>query len=228
MREACDLMGSIVASIRSTDEDESRGYLLEILQVVCERTQQKWDTQKAVLDSDNLDIFANATTQLPALTKMPDVEASWKACEEQILACLDDSSSRIESEVVEEWVNMVEVIEVNEPRFLRMIEFPDESSDMISKLIDRIEADIPADVSDGYSDLQSDYEWITTLKGAVESFQRVRGVDSNRVTSVYRALCESFVEVGERLAEMEASFDDYDEGGSTTGGFDVFAIFSDL
>ena len=91
---------------------------------------------------------------------------------------------------------------------------------MISKLIDRIEADIPADVSDGYSDLQSDYEWITTLKGAVESFQSQ--VDSNRVTFI-RALW-NFVEVV-RLGVIW-NIRRFTTRGSTTGG-DVFFIFSD-
>ena len=214
-----------------------RARLSAILGSCCDAIRIRLDTTQDVIRSGQLRELFESTVMVDPLPALPQLGPTWKAATSALRATIKSSieeSTSIDEEVVAEWTRLAELLETNEPRFMRQAGYPQAFSDDIAQLIaiTRREADKEADDFEEPDDLMAEAERMDTLEKAMKKlmdlFPKIRH-ELSELASVVASQEDYLRQAHRELSPYEG--DGYDGGEaqqSASRTFDIDELFIDL
>ncbi len=232
------LLTILRSSYSSASEQSIKGKIACVSTDLLEKLLLRWNARKELLGSELLNAFYELSVIIKKLLPSPDLESTWKAslCEfqEGIRSWREDHFIKLYC--FKELINLVSVINVNEPRFLRLSLFPDKYKVMIDSFIDFAEEELSSDlVSSKAEELNEFADELSDLADMIAKFSDVLPSESAKLEVVADELqskAEGLKEEASQLDPGEPDFD-YDYGGEHSVGnagdqFDVNKLFDDL
>ena len=210
-----------------------------LLSVLCEEVRIRWDGQNKVLTSKLLkrfyEISAKATAQVPS----PHLAPSWNATLAKAEEALEEAEAgrfALDGPQILEWAEMLDTLELNEPRYLRKLGFPsafEPTAEKIMQIADE-EAALEYDLSSS-DDYYSEAARFDELLRAAVSLRKAFPEKADQWKRVEEDLEKQKDELNEKAErrkdeEEEAKANEATEDGES-GGAEVFNledIFSDL
>ena len=142
-----DILAIFNSALSGNSSDRDR--LETTASVVCETARQKWDNNGGEIEVDELKQFYLLTELASRQVPSPDLTDTWEGYWGRTRDLLygEPESMFNEPETFEQWAELLNLLQENEPRYLRRTGFPTASDEIMSKLIVRAAADAELDLS---------------------------------------------------------------------------------
>src|SRR5690554_3487854 len=95
--------------------------MIELLNTLCAEVRRAWSSPGIAFGSSELKAYSSATLLLSPLPDLPDLNGSWDASVDAVVSRF--STSTLDENEVEQWVEMAREIRQTEPRFLVQRDF---------------------------------------------------------------------------------------------------------
>jgi len=231
-REQENLLTALSAAIQSSKKAEEVRQLKIILQAVCDAIRDQWNSTKVILDASALRSYCSASVLLSPLPPLPFLEPTWLAIYDEFQDDLDSckSGGKIDLYLLESWTDLLDVIRINEPRFLRQIGFPKKFNDQIGELLGLINTELSRETYDSNLDtLRNTSHRFESLKDSIEKFEHFDTDWNGDIEVILQDLNTAIEKLEETANEREGpDDDDRDDYGSQSYEFDIDGLFSDL
>lgn len=140
---ALEMFSSILDNFRQKTVDKNfldELKLENLIKVGLANCRRRWDDGKYIFNSSDLGIFYELSEKINPLPPGPDLSETWKASCKSVLNDLEDfkDGSTFDSENANELFQLFDLIEKNEPRFLRRIRGKDQDFLNIEKYLEKI------------------------------------------------------------------------------------------
>jgi hypothetical protein len=136
---------SILATMISstTGDPPHRDRLERLANAICETLRQKWDEAGSKIGLARLEQFYTLAERSSQYLPSPDLTSTWEAAWEEVRSVIYDSSTDSFSSPDElvEWAGLCDLIQKNEPRFLRRVGFPSVSAEAAGRIAKIAEMD---------------------------------------------------------------------------------------
>jgi hypothetical protein len=233
-REIVDLLEVLSSTATQTDISADREHVLLILREVCQSACVRWNTTTEKLSANDLRAYCRASTIVTPLPPIPDLTSSWLLDLQTFRNHLSICESRetiIDPDKLTNWVELVEVIEHNEPRFLRQVSFPEKYNDEPARLMELIQKEHKSSqLLDTYEELKDEARRLSSMSELLSAMSQFFPKSAKQLDQ----LAEQMEDRSEQLrAEAEELAPDEDEGDydwhrESKQEFDIDALFSDL
>lgn len=203
-------------------------WLYATLRDVIRVLYNKWNGQEIWISS--LEAYCEASVLLYPLPPMPDLEPTWKAVIFKVQEAIAEDSL-LEPYPIQTWVDFINLIKQNEPRFLRQVGFPSRNLELVHKFLDQLELELDTELLAPTKDeIRSEAERIYNLADcaiALSSLVEELRIQFQKVSRLLRN--EKYEELMEKL-EPEEEEDREDDSTSLRADrdFDIDALFTDL
>jgi len=234
--EQVDLLETLFNATKRPTTELQNMRLSEIVRLTCLAVHKQWNQPTTVLSARDLAAYCKASSLATPLPPIPDLRESWEAAIGSFRAQLAEweSSDQLEVDELHSWVELIEVIARQEPRFLVQTRFPE----LYAKELDRLNGVLKSEL--GACVIQPSYEDLIFQAEQLDYLAEV-AADLSRLLRSYYGETHDLVEQAQARAhqllmqaeEMEPDppddYDDYySESEDTDYHFDVDALFSDL
>jgi len=219
-------------------KDSGRKRIEQLANVMLKTVRQKWDQDERPIYFGALQQYYEISLVLVPLHPSPQLQPTWHHSWEEArreLSFVDIDS--LETDCLQSWLLLVDLLSENEPRFLRSVMFPEQFFELISKflndLMDGVEGFLPSDeaaaIHDEIEKLKSVVRLLTVLR---RWFPKLNAVIDTAIARLDLKRDEFQDEYRERYLEEEGpeDYDDDERGpsGPPSGGFSVSEVFADL
>ena len=137
----------VLCSAHEVASTEKASHLAQIISAVCDVFREKWNSSGQT-DLESLKAYCQASAMCDRLPALPFFNEVW----EDLLSCLRDQTDGLSSmlfwnpEVLEDWVELIDLLIKNEPRFLVRVGFPERYAGQLAKLFECIQRELREDV----------------------------------------------------------------------------------
>lgn len=245
------LLQVLLSALRSPDSPEKRREQIEALAVsTIEEIASVWSREDAVRKVDTLTLYFDLANRAGIHVPAPRLSSTWN---ERFRKAQDVLVPGIEDpHYFGEWVELVALLSLQEPRFLRAIRFADAGAKAIADFLrlveDRIESmpeldpleeeEVEYGVLPVEPELEEveDREWLKAVMPILETLALDRMPDPKQADQLYSA-AEPHLDTRESredrwVALQEPDYDSHDYGhvsrGTSGSSFDLDALFADL
>jgi hypothetical protein len=228
--EAAEML-QVLYSAHEVASTEKAGRLTEIISAVCDVLREKWDNDgQPALKS--LKAYCQASGVCDRLPALPNFTKIWEDFLSRLEDEVDPTSSRLflNPEVLDEWIELIDLLTENEPRFLRHLGFPERIPGVIAKLFECIQRELREDVEETMLS-----EVATNTRKLADKTRRLSALAGHEPGAA-RALATQLLEYSGMLRERARKRDqeegeppdddDYDRRDEES--VDIEALFSDL
>jgi hypothetical protein len=215
------------------------GEMSSLLSVLCEEVRIRWDGQNKVLTSKLLKRFYEISAKVTAQVPSPRLAPSWNATLAKVEEAVEEAEAgrfALDGPHVLEWAEMLDTLEVNEPRYLRKLGFPsafEPTAEKIMEIADE-EAALEYDLSSSDDYYAEAARFDDLLKAAV-SLRKAFPEKADQWKKVEEDLEKQKDELNQKAEqkknEEEEAKANEDPADGESGGAEVFNledIFSDL
>jgi hypothetical protein len=139
----------VLSRAREVAGSETKDRVAAILSGVCGVIKEKWD-EGSRFSVTALKSFCRGSIVASILAPLPKLDQCWQRCLSDLVNSLDsDSLVLLENpENLLNWVDLVETILANEPRFLERIRFQQITTELAREICRQIASEINADIED--------------------------------------------------------------------------------
>jgi hypothetical protein len=230
--EISDLLTILSNAIARSKSQQATYELKQTLSAVCDATRAKWDRTRAIFDPDDFLAYCRASLLITPLPPLPRVEASWNAHVQAFRDALTKATTGewLSPDLVQEWAELLQAVNKNEPRFLRQVGFPEAFKSDVEQLIEVVTGEIAIGADEpSYEDLKSEADRLEILADCVESLEDVIPALRTRLRELRASLAEKIESLEEEASHLshEPDFDD-NEDRYPSEEFDIEALFEDL
>jgi hypothetical protein len=231
---ATDALQVLASAAQNATELEIRDELSQIISTVCEAVREHWDTSRTIFTAAQLLTFCQTSLLAKGLPALPRFEHSWGTLEERVITNLPvwEADRAIDSDILDEWIQLAHVIARNEPRFLRQKQFPAKYRDIVSRMLDIIDSELDqedqCDSADDYMAAASKFDQLVKV---LKSMEQLDLIQSNAASSLDGRLEERSNEYGDRARELGGEEPDYEPDNYGSAGEEVIDLnefFKDL
>jgi hypothetical protein len=212
--------------------------LERLLGTICEAARSRWDAEERAIDPKKLRGFYAISSKTRSEIPSPHLANSWVATYEKADRALKDSRLGIDLDGtgVREWAEMAATLSLNEPRYLRKIDYPESYVPTAKAIMERANdealAEYQLESSDDYFSESERFSHLATAAKELSVAFPEFSVEWGEVAAHLEQQRESLVAQYERKQEEEArrKEDEPEEEGESRGAeiFDLSELFSDL
>lgn len=232
--DATDALEVLASAAQNATESDVRHELSQIIFRICEAVREHWDANRAIFTARQLLTFCQTSLLASRLPALPRFDHSWETLEKRVMTNLTawETDKVVDSDTLDEWIQLAHVIAENEPRFLRQKQFPTKYRVVVNRIVIVIDSELDQedyfDSADDYMAAASKYDQLVRV---VKSMQQLDLMQANDASTLQERLEERSNEYGERAreiggAEPDYEPDDYRSAGEETVDLDEF--FRDL
>jgi hypothetical protein len=211
---ATDALRVLASAAESATEPDVADELSRILYKACEAIRERWDANGIVFTADQLRTFCQTSLLASPLPVLPRFEHTWAALEKDLITSLSlwEVDNRVDSDIVQEWAELAQIVAHNEPRFMLKKRFPANYRDAANRIAVIIDSELDrTEEFDCADDYVLEANRCDRLVKAVESMHKLDLIDSNIASSLQERLEARSFEYGERASEMGPPEHDYDD-----------------
>jgi hypothetical protein len=226
---------AIVLEAFADASDTQTKRLRGILQELCKRATDTWNSAAGPLSAADIKTFHQASLLVSPLPPMPDFTATWQALLSRLEERLKDTEPIVlDFKAVSELVSATDLIAKTEPRFLVQHDFPEALSETHEGLLKRIYSEVGTPFRDDSEELDREAGEAGNLKWALRDLSSLTDAHSeatDRTAAALEAHAESCRE--QSKIHAEDSREPYEEDAryrtsADDDSFDVIALFADL
>lgn len=227
---------SILAILNSatTENSPHKGRLESVATVVCETLRHKWDAAKTKIDVGTLEQFYALAEKSSQYLHSPDLTRTWEAAWEEVRSVIYDNATTTfgSPDELVEWAGLCDLIQRNEPRFLRRIGFPSVSDEAINRIakIAEMEGQNDPDFHQP-DDYKQEAERLTEIASALDSlhdaFPSYAG-ELEQASATLESQAQEMEGRGDAMEEARESHIDEEDRAPGLEMFDVHELFRDL
>jgi hypothetical protein len=230
---AADMLRSLANALSSSHSQENTQKLVNILKHVCEECRRVWNETGVRLGLYELSAYCEASVLVLPLPPMPQLNATWANVVEEVERVLEeyDDTDRLDPDSIENWADMVGIIQNNEPRFLDQVGFPSKYLAIFTALNDIVEKELSSrDILDTPEELRYEAHRLRSLAEPLKRFSSFSPAYAYSLNKTVDGMEEAAESLDEEANEREGPEPDYDTDSHPGAGdsFDVEALFSDL
>jgi hypothetical protein len=228
-----DILAIFNSALSGNSSDRDR--LESTASVVCETTRQQWDNNGGEIDVGELKQFYLLTELASRQVSSPDLTNTWEGYwgRTRDLLYEDPDSMFHEPETFERWAELLDVLQENEPRYLRRTGFPTASDDIVVKLLARATSDAELDLTlDDPDEYQTEADRLRSIASGLKHLKQALPKHRDEIDLAMIALTrqadrmeESASELGHTQHEPEQ---DYRDSGEGIEVFNIRDLFRDL
>lgn len=252
--EITDLLTALTSAAVNTTDAERKGHLCKAIASVCEAARTKWDSNSSSLSTEDLSAYCDASILLTPLASIPKLASSWELHLDAMKEAIEgaENSYLLNPRPINKWVAFIAVVKDNEPRFLRVVGFPEKLTADISRLIAIIDSELDLELTgDSPDDYIDEAQRLESLKSAIDSLIKLfpwKAEEKDRDRYDPHAISADLIDLRKQLikysgklgykaenlreevAELTGPEPDYDEDshGRSEDYFDLDGLFSDL
>ncbi len=218
---------------------------------------EDWRAAAPILPVTALRLYYELSVALRCMVPSPPLMASWRDSADRLDQLTQGELREIDLDVVERFAALVELLQLNEPRFLRMLDVHAELEERTAGLCDALKDELGRldplnpDEVEGFesdegewvdrpvepsSEEASERRWLATVVevvGALRQLQASHVADFTQVEELAVRALETRETRQERFREWESSVAEDDEWWDTardqgSGDFDLVEFFADL
>jgi hypothetical protein len=207
--------------------DKKQIWLLETLMDVIHIINKKWGNGK--LSVSTLELFCEASELIQPLPPLPNFEPTWHSLKNEILIQFDEDKL-LEPYSIQEWIDLIELIMKNEPRFLRQVGFPPKYLELAKLILDHLEMELTSELLDSTLDeTRDEAERIYNLSEIASILSNLFGEFRNQFQKMSLLLREKYEEILNEIGPEN----DYDQENDYVSfyedrDFDIETLFLDL
>jgi hypothetical protein len=220
------------AMVDATGADRMR--LSAILGSCCDAIRRRLDAAQDVIRSGQLRELFESTIMVDPLPALPQLGPTWKAATSALRTTIKDSideSTSIDEEVVDEWARLAELLQTNEPRFMRQAGYPQAFADDIAQLAGLVRQEAGAEADD-IEDLLAEAERMDTLEKAMKKLMDLFPKLRDELSELASAVSSQEDYLRQAYRESNPYEDEGYDGGevrqSASKTFDIDELFIDL
>jgi|GEM_PF-3425030 len=201
--------------------------------VVCETLRQKWDDAEAAIATEELEQYYQLAEMAEKYVPSPDLSATWDQKWDPVRDIVYDENTTafVSPEELKEWSELCQLIQKNEPRFLRRIGAPLVLTDAIEKISNIAKNDGSDDPGfDEADEYRSEAERLNDICSALDALRSAFPAFDDELADAMNALRSNSTALTDRAAELEPPGEDWDDysRGSDIEVFDINELFRDL
>jgi len=201
-------------------------WLYAILEEVFQILYYSWNGQ--VIWSTTLETYCEASLLLRPLPPIPDLEPTWKSLLSNVHEALREDLI-LEPYPIQSWIEFIELVKQNEPRFLRQVNFPSLYLELTQKIYDHLEIELSTELlSPTKDEIRDEAERIYALADCATALGSLFGEFRIQFNKVSRLLREKYEELMNVLEPEEEDLDDESASLHADRDFDIDALFVDL
>jgi hypothetical protein len=230
------LLAILRSSYSSASEQSIKDEIAWISTDLLEKLLLRWNERKEPLSFDLLSAFYELSVVIKKLLPSPDLDSTWKSSirefQEGIRSWQEDRF--IKYSCFKEWIDLISVINVNEPRFLRLCLFPDQYKAMIDSFIEFTEEQLSSDLDSSEAEEFNEFaDELSDLAEMIVKFSNVLPSESAKLEALADELKSKAEGLKEEASELDPGEPDVDYEGEYSGGnvgdqFNVNRLFDDL
>jgi hypothetical protein len=251
------LREALIAS--SGDDQDTKSKLGSLTHQFLDALYRSWNANSRPLMLGTLELFYEMSERVSVLIPSPDLRPTWERLHGLVGSAIADEIRRPElCDWVRQWAELVEVIRINEPRFLRMSDVASEIEASIQTVIEivvgRVEEFAQLDSEeDEWIEYEEDWieapvepepdevlerQWLDNATDMVESIAEVSEATRDKAVKVLEIIREHAASREARLERWrEWEHGDSDSSdqrawdasrGQGSGDFDISEFFADL
>ena len=236
---AAQLLQSLLQAVRIAPDSSSKSEILVTMGGILERVRNNWDESRLELDSYLLGIYCDASAAVTPLPPLPKFDASWLAKTRAFVTALDEAeeSYPLNDVPLRDWVEFLEIVRDNEPRFLVQARFPENYKDHLDRLINVVKKEFDDTAEpDSYDDYRGESIRMDAIGDALKKLSRMFPSENEileELAAELQSTSSHFQNKADRLEEeaKEAAAEEEDMDDDERDHFeplDVDELFSDL
>lgn len=193
----------------------------------------RWDQSGKAIPRSTLQAYYQLTVLVRPLLPGPLLKATWSEAWDRVAVAfreLDAGADDLPLSLTAA-LELAQLVEKNEPRFLAQVDYPAAYTSSVSRLLDYADADLRADprlrIKSDFDDRYSHLDEMRDLLDLIASEYESLGARARELAAGFQAEADS---VSERKNEEfpESSAEDDDTSTSESEEFDPVAVFRDL
>lgn len=202
-------------------------WIYPILKDVLLILHNRWLNKKVI--TRTLDIYCKTTLYFHPLIPLPDFEPSWNEQVHVIENELDEDNF-LEGWLINNFVEIIKLIQNYEPRLFIQIEFPEKYSDLALRIVDNLKYDIDSYIlSPSQEEIGNEINRINDLRDNLINLIEVIPEWNQFFSKMIHNLEKKKDELAEQLhEELEPNYDDFEDLAISDPIFDIDKLFEDL
>jgi hypothetical protein len=146
----------LASAAQNATELDVRHELSQIIFGICEAVRERWDANRAIFTGRQLLTFCQTSLLASRLPALPRFDYSWETLEERVMTNLTawETDKVVDSDILDEWIQLAHVIAENEPRFLRQKQFPAKYRVVVNRILMILDSELD---QEDYFDSADDY-----------------------------------------------------------------------
>lgn len=222
--QAKPLLEILVNATKQSNKNSE--WLHEILGDVFQILNKNWNRQ--VIWVATLETYCEASLLLRPLPPIPDLEPTWKSVVSDVHEALREDLI-LEPYPIQSWIEFIELVKQNEPRFLRQVNFPSLYLELTQKIHDQLEIELSTELlSPTKDEIRDEAERIYALADCATALGSLFGEFRLQFNKLSRLLREKYEELMNVLEPEEEDLDDESASLHADRDFDIDAVFVDL
>ena len=225
-----ELLTALTAAHRSSKHRATRDELTAVIEAVCSAACSRWNASSTALTSEQLASYISASSAVVPLPPVPNLEESWDRTT-QILKTEMAKTRLLSGDALVEWIEVIRLIRISEPRFLRQKGFPWNFAEEVNQLLERVENESSFDEdTDDPGEASADSHRLAALARVMSELSNLPGQHREKASQLHDELMGASSDAEARSSELYADEEpDYeDEDRTVSGSFNITALFSDL
>jgi hypothetical protein len=223
---------SVVESALS-EAKTNQSELRELASIVCEACQAEWDEHPDQIDTEDLRRFYELAELSSRHVPSPGLDSIWEDHWDKAREILYEERERPfkDPEEFTDWAELLNLIQKNDPRYLRRTGFLAVSDDAISRAIKYAEVDADMDLTfDEADEYREEAERLRRIAKAFGFLKEALPKHADAVEGTIAHLEAQIDRMDERAFEMRSSSDDTERDTESSGVevFNLAELFADL
>jgi hypothetical protein len=225
----------VINAIKHSQDKTINQELIATLQVTLEQLFEKMNKSKNVFGLGELESYLDASLLIKPLPPIPNLDPVWVSILSNVIEHLAkvESGYLLEAYHLQSWADLIKIIQKNEPRFLRQVEFPQKFDKVLTDLISVLENEARGSMLlTEYDELKAEAERLYDLSVCCEDFSDIAQIYHKKFEDLadqFAIDLKDFEEKASKLEPPEAENDlDRSDRDSDQDDFDIKALFKDL
>lgn len=226
-----DLLHVLITGLAGISNEEGSSEIVDIAEEVLSKARHRWAEEGRPIAVDELSAYCEVSIILDPLPPIPDVSQSWSAVLAEFKLHADElaGGEMPDPEPLKHLVDLANVVEDNEPRFLRKVQFP---AALKAEAIALVDALTDYEVDEHWLDEAYEYREEAARLASLADFLAAFSDHFPSLSDQCSDIAERFTSLSQEFEEeaiareFEPDPDDLLKESAVT--FDVDALFIDL
>jgi hypothetical protein len=230
------LLTILRSSYSSASEQAIKGKIAKISMELLDKLRHKWNENSEIISPELLNAYWELCVIADKLLPSPDLDVSWESSisdfQEGLRSWQDDRYIKLLH--LKLWIELLRIINSNEPRFLKLRLFPDKYRGMIDDFIKLAEEDLSFDLDSPMADQLNEFaDELSDLAEMIVNLRDVLPLEFMKLQALADELKSKAESLKEEAAELDPGEPDIDYEGEYSSSdvgdqFNVNRLFDDL